>query len=207
MTALSERLRRANQGAWDAMQAHRFVCEIEADALSADVFGRYLANERGFVETAILIFGHALLKAPDFAARRRLCGVLHGLGGPQLGYFDRAGAAPAGPPPAAAVAFNAGMLQVAETGGYLDIMTIMLAAEWTYATWCDRAHQRPSRTPLLAEWVRLHAEPEFCQQAQWLQAQVDGAEGDFEFDRLARLFGQALDLEIAFHSAAYASQG
>jgi thiaminase/transcriptional activator TenA len=215
MAALSQRLRAANQDAWDAMQAHRFVRDIEADALPRAMFCRYLIYEHAFVETAILIFGHALLKAADFAARRRLCGVLNGLSGAQLGYFDRAfaalGVAPHAPGdalPEAVTAFDRGMLRIAETGTYLDILTIMLAAEWMYATWCGRAHQRPITDPHIADWVRLHAEPEFLAQPHWLMAQLDAAAPQVDaatVQRLQGLFGQALRLEIAFHTAPYES--
>ncbi len=217
MPPLSERLRAANQGAWNAMQAHRFVREIEADALPRAVFGRYLIFENAFVETAILIFGHALLKAPDLVARRWLCGVLHGLGDAQLAYFDRAfdtlgiaTRAASGSLPAAVAAFDRGMLGVAATGAYLDILTIMLAAEWMYATWCGRANLRPISDPLIAEWVRLHAEPDFLAQADWLRAQVDAAGPNLDeatFHSLSNLFGYALLLEIDFHSAPYENAG
>jgi thiaminase/transcriptional activator TenA len=210
MPPLSERLRAANQGAWDAMQAHRFVRDIEDDTISREIFGRYLVHEQAFVETAILIFGHALLKAPDFSARRVLCGVLSGLGGGQLGYFDRAFAACGIAPgerdtlPGAVIAFDRGMLRMAETGSYFDIMAIMLAAEWMYATWCARAHTRPNSDPLIAEWVRLHAEPAFLAQAEWLRNEIDRADVDAAAARrLSDLFGRALALEIAFHEAAY----
>lgn len=213
MSALSERLRDANRDAWAAMQRHRFVCEIEADALPADVFHRYLRYEHRFVAISILIFGHALLQAPDMAARRFLCGVLHGLGGEQLDYFDRVfaslGLVPHGPEeklPDAVVALDRGMLTVAERGAYLDTLTIMLAAEWMYATWCGRAHRRQPSYPPLADWVRLHAEPAFLAQADWLRAQIDAAAAQVDattFKHLVDLFDQTLRLEIDFHAAAY----
>ena len=40
MATLSERLREANRDVWNGMQAHRFVCDIEADSLPRDVFHR-----------------------------------------------------------------------------------------------------------------------------------------------------------------------
>ncbi len=210
--SLSQRLRAANRGVWDEMQAHRFVRDIEADALPRPVFARYVAYEHGFVETAILIFGHAMLKAPDFAARRWLCGVLHALSGEQLGYFDRIFAAlgtepsrPDAAPPAVA-AFGGFMLGVAETGSYLDILVVMLAAEWMYATWCARAAQRPISDPDVAEWVQMHAAPEFRAQADWLRAGVDALGADIDaaaFRRLSDLFGTALRLEVNFHAAPY----
>lgn len=210
--SLSQRLLAANQGVWDGMQAHRFVRDIEADRLPRPVFARYVAYEHGFVETAILIFGHAMLKAPDFAARRRLCGVLHALSGEQLGYFDRVfaslgmGPAEPGAAPPSVAAFGGFMLGVAETGSYLDILVVMLAAEWMYATWCGRAARRPISDPEIDGWVRMHATPEFRAQADWLRAGVDagGAEIDpATLRRLSDLFGTALCLEIDFHAAPY----
>lgn len=213
MPSLSQRLRAANQDIWDEMQAHRFVRDIEAGTLPRAVFRRYVVYEHAFVETAILIFAQALLKAPDLTARRRLCGVLNGLGGEQLGYFDRVFAAlhvaphdPGKALPASVTAFDRGMLRMAETGSYLDILTIMLAAEWMYATWCGRAQQTPISDPEIADWVRLHAETEFLAQADWLKAQLDAAApqvDEAEFERLASLFGHALRLEIDFHTAPY----
>lgn len=214
MTAsLSHRLRAANLAVWDEMQAHRFVRDIEADALPRAVFARYVVHEQAFVETAILIFGHAMLKAPDFAARRRLCGVLQGLSGEQLGYFDRVfvalGIAPFKPgvrPPQSVTAFDRYMLDVAETGSYLDILAVMLAAEWMYATWCERAYQRPISDPDISDWVRLHAAPEFLAQADWLRGNVDAAGPNIDaatFQHLSELFGTTLRLEIDFHTASY----
>jgi thiaminase/transcriptional activator TenA len=211
MPPLSQRLRDANRLAWDEMQAHRFVRDIEADTLPREVFGRYLVYEQGFVETAILIFGHALLKAPDFSARRFLCTVLNGLGGQQLDYFDRVmaslGVRPAARsarPPAAVAAFDRGMLRIAETGDFTDVVTIMLAAEWMYATWCSRPNRRAVPDPDIADWVRLHAQPAFLTQVDWLRGQLDASEVDeAAFGRLAGLFGQALRLEIGFHAAPY----
>lgn len=208
MQPLSERLRAANRELWDAMQAHRFVRDIEADALPRAVFRRYVVYERAFVGTAILIFGHALLNAPDLAARRWLCGVLAGLGGAQFDYFDRVFATVGLPSEAGdaalPAAFDGGMLRVAAGGRYLDTLTVMLAAEWMYATWCARAHRRPISDPAIAEWVQLHAEPAFLAQADWLRAQIDAAAVDATaFERLSGLFGHALQLEIDFHSAPY----
>jgi len=210
--SLSQRLLAANQGVWDEMQAHRFVRDIEADRLPRPVFARYVAYEHGFVETAILIFGHAMLKAPDFTARRWLCGVLHALSGEQLGYFDRAlaslGAGPSrpGPAPPAAAALGGFMLGVAESGSYLDILVVMLAAEWMYATWCARAAQCPISDPDVAEWVQMHAAPEFRAQADWLRTGVDAGGADIDataLRRLSDLFGTALRLEVAFHATPY----
>lgn len=206
---LSERIRAANQDVWDAMQAHRFVAEIEADRLSADAFKAYLVYECDFVETAMLIFGHMLVKAPGLEERRWLAGVLQALAVEQIGYFERTFAAlgitaadRARPLPPSVFAFRDGMLAIARDGTYREGVAIMLAAEWMYATWCTRAAACRIGDPILRRWVDLHAEPEFLAQADWLRRQLDAAD-PAEKDRLGDRFRRALELEIAFHQAPF----
>lgn len=212
MPTLSQQLLDPNRDVWDAMQAHRFVQDVAADRLPPDVFARYLVFEHGFVETAMLIFGHALLKAPGPAQRRRLIGVLHALAEEQVDSFRQAfaalGIAPRqaadAPLPEAVRAFECHMLAVAETGNYHDILAVMLAAEWMYATWCSRVDAAAISSAPLRRWVALHAAPEFLEQAAWLRAEVDIADvGAAECRRLTALFRTTLLLEIDFHEAAY----
>lgn len=103
------------------------------------------------------------------------------------------------------VAFRDGMAAIARDGGYLDIVTAMFAAEWMYWTWCRDTAPCPISDPHLRDWVDLHAAEDFAAQARWLRDQLDAATGlsDADEARLSRLFGHVLDLEIAFHTAAY----
>ena len=87
---LSDEILARNRDVWEAMQAHRFVRDIEQDRLDPGVFRRYLVYERSFVEAAITIFGHALVKAPGIEQQRWLIGVLHALAHEQIDYFRRA---------------------------------------------------------------------------------------------------------------------
>jgi thiaminase/transcriptional activator TenA len=209
----AETLRAENADVWEAMQQHRFVTDIIADRLDPMVFRRYLVFEHAFVETAILIFGQAMLKAPAFPQRRRLIGVLRALAEEQLGYFARTfaalGVAPRGATPAlpeAVRAFDGGMLAIAETGRYADILAIMLAAEWMYRTWSLRAAKTEIAEPQLRHWVAIHTEADFLDQVDWLLAEIEreaAALDDAGRQRLSGLFRRALILEIDFHSAAY----
>jgi thiaminase/transcriptional activator TenA len=90
---LSNRIQAANRRVWDAMQDHRFVTAIEQDRLPLEVFKAYLVYECEFVETAMLIFGHMLIKAPRLSERRWLAGALQALAVDQIGYFERTFAA------------------------------------------------------------------------------------------------------------------
>jgi thiaminase/transcriptional activator TenA len=215
-TPLSTRILAANQSAWDTMQTHRFVVAIERDCLPVEAFKAYLIYECDFVETAMLIFGHMLVKAPGLAERRALAGVLQALAVDQIGYFENTFAALAitaadrrRASPAAVAAFRDGMLAIARDGGYLDGVAVMLAAEWMYATWCERAARAPIANREIKRWVDLHAEPAFLAQAAWLRHQIDTAPGlaETHTNRLSALFGQALALEIAFHDAPFLGNG
>jgi thiaminase/transcriptional activator TenA len=210
---LSERIRAANNDVWEAMQTHSFVAQIEEDRLSAEAFEAYLVYECEFVETAMLIFGHMLVKAPGLAERRWLAGVIQALSVDQIGYFERTfaelGVTPedrARPLPYSVLAFRDGMLKIAREGDYLDGVAIMLAAEWMYATWCSRAAKRTISNPILKRWVDLHAESEFLAQADWLRRQIDSAAASEEA-RLSQRFRRALELEIDFHQAPFEDAG
>ncbi len=207
-----ETLRRQAAELWEAMQAHRFVQDIGADRLPREVFLRYLSYECGFVETALLILGHALLKAPDLARRRVLVGVMQGLAGEQIPYFQQAFRALGATPipeaefPSAVTRFRDGMLAMAEQGTYLDILAAMLGAEWMYATWCGRAGRQPISDPELHRWVALHTEDRFLRGVAWLKSELDAALPGLDrpaADRAAACFRRTLELEIDFHSAAY----
>ena len=212
-TGFALTLRSDNTDVWEAMQQHRFVTDIVAGRLAPDVFRRYLVFEHAFVETAILIFGHAMLKAPAFPQRRRLIGVLHSLAEDQLTYFarvfealDLAPNAATRPVPEAVRRFDRGMLAIAESGSYADILAIMLAAEWMYGSWCLKAAQTEIRDPELRHWIALHAEVDFLDGVNWLIAEIDREAAALDAAgrlRLSALFGDALRLEIAFHEAAY----
>ena len=61
--------------------------------------------------------------------------------------------------------------------------------------------------PMVRDWVDMHAAPGFTAQAAWLRDRLDALGADMtkaERDATVRLFGRVQQLEIDFHSAAYA---
>ncbi|MGI4855606.1 MAG: TenA family protein [Janthinobacterium lividum] len=207
----STQLRERNLALWNAMQAHPFVTDIKADSLARSVFENYLRYEQLFVETAITIFGHALVKAPELSKKRWLAGVLHALSTEQIAYFETVfqslGLRPAASDsvlPDRVRAFNDGMLDIAAQGSYYDVIIAMMCAEWMYAQWCEAAAATPISDPNIRAWVMLHTDVAFRQQAAWLRNEVDRIpEREFDFERANMIFEEALSLEIGFHSAAY----
>lgn len=211
---LSDEILRSSQDAWERMQGHQFVRDIEEDCLPAKVFRRYLAYENAFVETAITIFGYTMVKAPTLEEQRWLVGVLKALSEEQVDYFHKTFSALGMDDsewrditlPQDVAAFRDGMLAIAAHGPYIDGIAAMFAAEWMYFTWCDRAAKRRITDPKLREWVEMHAAEGFAEQARWLRRRIDEAGdemGPRSRRRVAAIFRRALELEIAFHSAAY----
>ncbi|WP_249219077.1 TenA family protein [Loktanella sp. SALINAS62] len=207
MMLLSNKILSANTAILDQMLKHRFVADIQADTLPQDVFHRYLAYEGRFVETAISIFAFATIGAPDIGAQRRLIGVQDALANTQVPYFEdifaKRGIALDTPVPDAVIAFDAGMLDIARTGQFTDVLTAMFAAEWMYWTWSQATKTELITDPDLRAWVELHAAPDFADQAMWLKDAIDTYGDDSDAERLSQVFGDIMQLEIAFHSAAY----
>jgi thiaminase (transcriptional activator TenA) len=208
-------LRAENRAAWDAMVSHRFCLEMATDRLPEAAFVRYLRYEHAFVRAAIGIFAYALAKAPTAADQDHLIGVLVGLSGEQEDYFRRTFARlgldpePLGPEalPVAARGLRDGVLAVAAGGGFAEILAAMLAAEWMYLTWCEQAQANGPRREAPSDWIRLHVEPAFCRQVEWLRWRLDELGPSLPEDQQARTaehFGRVLVLEIAFHDAPYA---
>ncbi|MGM4914047.1 TenA family protein [Rhizobium sp. 768_B6_N1_8] len=212
MVSLSEQMLDENRDVFEAMVHHRFVEDIKADRLPNEAFERYLVFEGAFVDTAIAIFSYATAKAGTIEEKRWLIGVLDALANQQIAYFEKTFAARAIDPAsydtgrADVAAFRQGMLAIARDGGFLDTIAAMFAAEWMYWTWSTEADRMAISDPLLKEWVRLHAEPEFEAQARWLKAVLDEAGETMDIaerKRLSAIFGRAQRLEIDFHGAAY----
>ncbi len=204
----AEWLRARNRQGWDAMIGHRFTRELAADRTPTEVFGRYLRFEHAFVRRAVTIFGQALVKAPSFDDQVHLIGVLHALAAGQDGFFERAFQTldvASVPLPPAACALGEGALAIAETGSFEEIVSMMLAAEWMYLTWCRAAHGQATDA-VAAEWIALHVDPAFEAQVTWLRQTIDrrgSALSVEEQEACASIFGRMLALEIGFHDAPY----
>ena len=95
------------------------------------------------------------------------------------------------------------MLSLARDGSFVDIVTAMFAAEWMYWTWCSDASTCKINDVDLKNWVDLHAEPAFADQAMSLKAAIDIYGAPEDADRLSAIFRRVMTLEIAFHSAPY----
>ena len=210
----SERLRAAALPTWNRVLDHRFFRDVASDQIGDADFERYLRIEYGFVDCAAVVLGFAVAKAPSFAERRRLARGLFGLVTDQEQFFvaafermataadRRTGLAPQGH----AAPLHALFMATAQSAGYEEILSCMLAAEWLYATWCGAAARTPSRRAYIRDWVTLHADRPFVEQITWMREEVDARGPALPAARqtaMQPLFEQVLAAEISFHDAPY----
>lgn len=98
------------------------------------------------------------------------------------------------------------MSRGATTPGYAESLAPMAAAEWLYATWCQRAasERAVDFSSLVGEWISPHDDPASREHAAWLYDELDhiGPMLSPEHQRhIAYLFGRTMELGVAFHTA------
>lgn len=205
MNSISDLILEENKHVFETMLSHPFVTQIEDGSLSHSSYHRYLVFEGRFVETAIEIFAFATAKAPDLPSKRHLIAVQNVLASEQMGYFENIYAELNVDVeieiPLAVHAFDRRMREIARDGGFLDIVTAMFAAEWMYWTWCRKAASTKIANPHIREWIDMHVNETFVDQAHWLKTCIDKLATSNDLPRLTAVFAEVTALEIAFHTA------
>jgi thiaminase/transcriptional activator TenA len=208
------------QPAWSEAIDHPFTRELQDGTLDDAVYREYLLQDYAFLETLARVVGYAVAQAPDIDAQGTLAQFLAGVTGEENDYFERSFDALDVPAStwqdpevtATTQAFTDSLLGVAGTGGYADVLAVFVPVEWIYLEWATRASdsaQTPDRW-YLAEWIDLHANPEFETFVEWLRGQLDavGEQLDDERrERVATRFERTVELEVAFFDAAYEQAG
>lgn len=214
---LSELLRAIHHTAWDAAVGHRFVRELVADTVDDAVYARYLTLDYGFINDLTGAVGHAVAVAPGMPEKTRFAQFLGVLTDEENDYFLRSFAAFGQPAPTfdnplkhpVLEDFAALMDRQRAAGTYLDILAVLVPVEWVYLSWASNAVARGDALPkrfYLAEWITLHALPDFRDFVEWMRAEFD-REAE-QADPAARVraeaaFVEALHLEARFFEAAY----
>jgi thiaminase/transcriptional activator TenA len=203
-------LRDRAEPAWSDAVDHRFVRELGDDTVDDDVFRRYLEQDYAFVGTLVGTFGHAVGDAHSMAQKARLVDFLGTLTDEENDYFERSfdalgGDADADPIPTTR-AFVDLLERAAREGGYAETLAVLVPAEWVYRAWATGIDDpRPDRF-YLAEWIDLHATPEFVSFVGWLRDELDrelAAASPRRTQRIDRLFSHTVELERDFFDAAY----
>jgi thiaminase/transcriptional activator TenA len=195
---------------WRAATEGRFVDELGDGSVDDDVFRRYLEQDYAFVETLVGTFGHAVGEAPSMAAKARLVDFLGTVTDEENDYFERSLAALDGDadadPDRTTRAFVDLLERAARQGGYAETLAVLVPAEWCYETWATAVPEPGPDRFYLAEWVDLHANPDFVSFVAWLREELDreaAAASPRRQRRLDTLFRRTVELERAFFEAPY----
>lgn len=210
----SDWLRAGAEPFWSRATEHRFTREIAADTLADEAYGRYLVQDYLFIDVLARLLGHAVAAAPDMPPKTRLAGFLAAVTSDENDYFLRSfealGLAEADrkQAEAAPVTRRLGDLMLgAARDGYAECLAVLLPAEWIYLSWASAVADRKPARFYLREWIDLHADPGFAAFVGWLREEMDrhgAAAAPERQDRLAGLFREMAELEVAFFDAAYA---
>jgi len=210
-------LRERSEPAWSEATTHRFTRELGDDALDDDVFGRYLVQDYAFLGALVGAFGRAVGDAPTMDAKGRLVDFLETLTADENDYFERAFDALEIPEATytdpdltpTTRAFEDLIERATREGGYAETLAVLVPAEWIYCEWASAVDgESPSRF-YLAEWIDLHANPDFESFVTWLRGELDregAAASPRRQRRIERLFSRTVTLEVAFFEAAYDTQ-
>ncbi|MCG8359694.1 MAG: TenA family protein [Kiloniellales bacterium] len=212
--AFTDWLRERAEPYWSQAAGHRFTRELADDSLPDAVYRRYLIQDYIFLDVLVRIVGYAIASAPSLTSRVKLSAFLAAVTGEENTYFLRSFEAlgvteddlGATPPNEATEAFQELMLGAAQSGGYLEILSVFLPAEWIYLEWAKRASAQSPQRFYLREWIELHSLPEFEAFVVWLRGELDREAGALPLERqesLAGLFRRIVELEAAFFEAAY----
>lgn len=209
----SEVLRQEAEPFWTQAAGHRFTQELIDDSLPDHVYARYLVQDYVFLDTLARVLGLAIAQAPDMPPKTKLAAFLAAVTSEENDYFLRAFEAlgvaqadwSAATPNAATRRIGEVMLGAAREG-YAEALAVLLPAEWIYLTWASGAGETRPKRFYLAEWIHIHAIPEFEAFVAWLREEMDRVGPTLSPERRARvaaLFREIAELEVAFFDAAY----
>ena len=183
--------------------------------MPTDAYARYLIEDYAFIIDLASVLGYLVAKAPTMAAKARLSTFLAALTSSENDYFLRSFEALGVPEDVygnsvqspVTQAFANLMLTSADQGGYAEGLACLLCAEWVYLTWGEReAHKPRPRHFYLAEWIDLHAGPNFEGFVNWLREEMDHigqALAPVDQHRVAECFEKMCTLEVAFFDFAF----
>ncbi len=214
----SETLRQACLEDWQAATQHAFTAQLADGSLPKEKMAWYLIQDYSFLENFVRLLASAVAKAPSLADAVPMAQFLGVVTGPENTYFQRSfealgisvEARLATPLGDTTLAFNQVMAKAADSGCYAEIMAVLTVAEWSYLTWATPFNPPAKTLPFyFAEWISLHAGPDFEAVVAHIRQQFDAAWLDLdegERERVASAFKAAVTLERRFFEDAFTAR-
>ena len=211
---LSDELWTGVESIWETEVTHTFVAEMADGFLDRERFHVYFDQDYPFLRDWTTPLNLATAKAPDFGAARGLVRFLHlGLGGEedlfQEAFRERgiSRKAVAGLQYLPTTQNYSGYLRtLAYEGTFTKFVATLLAVEWPYQDWAQRAEEtgrRPSGR-YYQTWIDIHTSPDMSRFVSWLRSLVDeSAPTAVQQNRLQEIFRDVLRYEYQFFEIAY----
>ena len=98
------------------------------------------------------------------------------------------------------------MGEAARSGRYAPVLTVLVVTEWVYLDWATSVMDTVPDAFWFAEWIDIHANPDFRSFVEWLIAELDRLGptlSDSEREEVRDLFVRTSKLEQAFFDQAY----
>jgi len=212
--ALSDELQACVGPLWEKVVTHPFVAAMADGSLDRKTFDIYFDQDYLFLKDWAILLSLATAKAPDFDAARELVGFLHlGLGGEE-GLFQEAfrerGLSPEevkGLDYLPTTQHYSGYLRaLAHEGTFTEVIATLLAVEWPYLDWAQRAEQAGLKpgNHYYQTWIDIHTSPGMSGFVAWLRSVVDESSPTPEQrKKLERIFLDVLRYEYQFFDMAY----
>lgn len=210
----TEDLQRSCSNNWTAVTQHRFCQELADGTLDKSRMAAYLIQDYTFLDNFVRLAASAIAHAPTLQDSIPLAQFLAVVTGPENTYFHRSFETLSvseqnwQQPDLWPVTrdFQAIMSEARLSGSYARMIAVLVVAEWTYLEWATPFHPAPEALPFyFAEWITLHAGPDFEGLVAYLRAQLDGiwpTLDSAEQKSVTEIFHRTVDLEKSFFDTA-----
>lgn len=213
----SAELKKLNEETWSYAATHNFCRELAAGTLPREKMAAYLIQDYTFIDAFVRLAASAISHAPTLADSVPLAQFLAVITGPENTYFQRSFEAlnvrenKWRDPELWPVTddFQKIMMETARSGSYEKMIAVLIVAEWIYLSWATPFNPPKADLPFyFAEWITLHAGPEFEGVVAYLRGQLDALWPDLSAERqeeVRNLFRHVVELEKRFFDASYAA--
>lgn len=202
---------------WSNGVNHKFVEELSNGTINKEAFGRYLIQDRAFVNTLFEVIGHAIADAPTIRKKQRIHQFFSMLiGGDVDGYFKET-FSQIGVPREEWVdpdlhSTTEGLMDTvkrgAEEGGYEETLAVLFPTGWFYLAWGEQVSDANPGKNYLRKWIDIHTDSELKSFVDWQHRELNrlGPEiVDRRQQKVCRHFRRVAEYEKAFFDIAYES--
>ena len=205
LTNYNKTLIKYSEPFWSKMVSHKFCEEMGDGTIDKKLLNKYLLIEYSFVKDAINLFGYGFIHATSIDSKISIFNSIKGLLFEQDKFFLEALNNPFEKTPYShkVLDFKTFMTENSKKS-YLNFLTVFLAAESLYYTWCKNQlyKNKLSQHSTIHKWLNLHIEENFTNQIIFFS---DELENKFSKDinYINKLFLETIKYELGFHDAVY----